>query len=222
MQMNSKPITDYKLLSKEDIHKVLAKYKGDNHKPVSDYIDNISQKIMAHGNKRLIIDCFCGVGESTYKLSEKYPDFLIIGFDKSLKRLQTQNSFKKQNPKNLLLFQADIFDFYLMLSDLVKDYDFKIEKQYILYPNPWPKKKNAKKRVYLNNVIPYLFALKSTIEVRSNWGRFLVEFSYSAEYFKYNHEFYQLRPKVPMTPFEKKYFLSGQSLNKLLLKPLKL
>ena len=216
---NSKRITDYKLLTKNDVFEILKKYDLNSKKPIPEYAKEIKEQIILKNYQNLIIDCFCGVGESTYKLAQKYPEYLVIGFDKSFNRLKRKNSFKEKSFNNLLLFQSDIFDFYQILKELTEKVGLKVIKQYVLYPNPWPKKKNAKKRIYLNNVIPYLFYQACEIEIRSNWGRLLVEFSFSAEYYNFDYVFEKIVAKNPLTPFEKKYYLSGQNLNRLLLKP---
>lgn len=217
---NSKRITNYKLLKREEIYSILKKYDLNSQKPLSSYCEDVFSQICRFSQTEIIIDCFCGIGESTYHLAKKYPDQLVIGFDKSLNRLEKQNSFKDGLQKNVLLLQADVYDFYQVIEQIKKETGKKIVKQFIFYPNPWPKKKNCKKRVYLNNVIPYIFAQESTVEIRSNWGRFLVEFSYVAEFYQFDFRFEQLNIKTPLTPFEKKYYLSAQNLNRLLLKPL--
>lgn len=220
MENNSKSITDYNLLSRDKIFEIISRYDLKSQKPLSDNLNLIKDEIIGMGYEELIIDAFCGIGESTYKIAKANPDQLVIGFDKSLSRIERKNKFKKESVKNLLIFQADIFDIYQVFFEIKKINRLRIIKQFIMYPNPWPKLKNKKKRVYLNNVIPYIFAQESEIEVRSNWGRFLVEFSMVAEFYNFNFSFEKLEGKPFMTPFEKKYYLSGQSLNKLILKPL--
>lgn len=220
MENESKRITDYKLIEKDDLIKIVEKYNLHNQKPLSSESEEIKKKILDKKCEEIIIDAFCGVGESSYKIAKMYPDKLVVAFDKSLHRLMKKNKFKKENVNNLLIFNADVCDFYQIIYELKKRKQINIFKQFIFYPNPWPKKKNAKKRVYLNNVIPYVFAQESEIEVRSNWGRFLVEFSMIAQCFGYDYCFEQIIGNEFMTPFERKYYLSNQNLNKLILSPL--
>jgi tRNA G46 methylase TrmB len=211
----SKAITNYNLTSKEKIFKILEKYQLDLIKPVAKNIPKIIDEIKKI-NKPLIIDAFCGVGESTYHHAQSFPDFHIIGFDKSLDRLDRKNAFKKDMPKNMSLYQADILDLYPLLYE-IKD-QIKIKKQFFLYPNPWPKSKNKKKRIYLNNIIPYVFKLSDEIEFRSNWGRFIVEASMACEFYNFNYEITKIEVTDPITPFERKYSASGQSVFGLVVK----
>lgn len=205
---SSKAITDYNLTSKEKIFETLEKYQLDLTKPVVENIPKIIEEIKTI-KKPLIIDAFCGVGESTYHHALAYPDHHIIGFDKSLDRLDRKNDFKKQLPKNMSLYQADILDLYPLLYK-IKD-ELNIKKQFFLYPNPWPKTKNRKKRIYLNNIIPYVFKLSDEVEFRSNWGRFIVEASYACEFYGFDYEISKIAVTEPITPFERKYSASGQS-----------
>ena len=85
----------------------------------------------------LVIDSFCGTGESTKILSKEHPEFLVLGIDKSSYGL---NKHKKSASKNYLLINEhceNIWE-YLIKRGL------KVDFHYIFYPNPWPKSKHLK------------------------------------------------------------------------------
>ena len=47
-------------------------------------------------SKKIIFDSGCGIGTSTRKLSNKYPDCFIIGIDKSESRIKNLFVMKKR------------------------------------------------------------------------------------------------------------------------------
>lgn len=214
---NSRKVENYKLTDRDELFKILSKYNLENQRPVPEYINEIKQRLLSI-KRELIIDAFCGVGESTYHLAKKFPNYIVLGFDKSLNRLETKSLFKDDLPENMLLIRSDIMDLYPMIYELVHEEKLKIFKQFILYPNPWPKKKNLKRRIYANPIISFVFALGSEIEVRSNWGRLIVEFSMVSEYFNFHSSIKKVETQTSLTPFERKYRGSDQSVFQLILR----
>lgn len=102
----------------------------------------------------VILDSGCGKGLSSYHLSQKYPNFPVIGIDRSLSRLSSNEYFfdagddskpTSQKPSNLLLVQADLVDFWLLTACFS---NWIVKKHYILHPNPYPKFKHIKQRFY--------------------------------------------------------------------------
>jgi len=211
---NSRRVENYRLTDKDELFKILSKYNLENRRPIPAYIKEIKQTLLGL-DREIIIDAFCGVGESTYHLAKQFPNHIILGFDKSLNRLETKSRFKEDLPENMLLFRSDIMDLYPMLYNLVREEKLKIYKQFILYPNPWPKKKNLKRRIYANPIVSFVFALSNEIEVRSNWGRLIVEFSIVSEYFKFHSVIQKIETETSLTPFERKYRSSDQNVFKL-------
>lgn len=160
----------------------------------------------------IILDSCCGVGESTVRLAKEYKDFLTIGVDKSKYRLQKSPFYENRSIENLCLFQADIFDFWRLLIE----HNIPVEKHFVLYPNPWPKKKQIKRRIHGHPVFYSFLKIGQYTEVRSNWKIYLEELRSALKYAQIqNTSLLKYRPKMCITPFEQKYFNSGHDLYRL-------
>lgn len=74
----------------------------------------------------------------------------------------------------MLLVRAELADFWrLWLQDPLGN----VEKHFLLYPNPYPKKRRFQNRWYAHPAFPLLLQLGGEeIVVRSNWKAFLEDF----------------------------------------------
>ena len=152
----------------------------------------------------MVLDSGCGTGVSTVKLAEQFPNDLIVGIDQSDYRLS-----KSKNKKNVLFFRANLIDIW----SLMEKNNCKVDQHYLLYPNPWPKKKHLQRRWHGHPIFPALLKLGGKLELRSNWKTYVDEFAKAVEIITGDS-----RPVEPVklseaiTPFEKKYQDSGQDL----------
>ena len=187
------------------------------------YLKPISEKILKEGaelvdwvqragNPGVILDMGCGTGESTYNLARKYSNNLVIGIDKSKDRILRNNAFKKEMPSNMRLILGNIVDWWLYFEKIQGQ--IKIKKQYILYPNPYPKQKHLKLRWHGQPIFKSIMGLNSEIEVRSNWEIYVQEFRFSMQNYSVNpiNDIESITPQNYISPFEKKYYLSGQEI----------
>jgi tRNA (guanine-N7-)-methyltransferase len=189
-------------------------------KPVTDY----NRHAFAHsiavwqaaGSAPLILDTGCGVGLSTLHLAQQYPDHFVIGIDQSADRLARNTDtlhWQGPEPENLCFIRADLVDYWrLLLAAGIFP-----ARQYLLYPNPWPKIGHLARRWHGHAVFPSIVALGGHIECRSNWQVYVEEFAAALNQLAADRltpaascEAY--RPALPMTPFERKYLASGQTL----------
>ena len=107
-------------------------------------------------NKKNIIDVGSGWGENTLFLAKKNPDALIIAieifWDGNINLCKQLSKLKLYNVKIFLSNVLKLFD------HLNKDDYF--NEIWILFPDPWPKKKHYKRRLINDNffttVYPYL------------------------------------------------------------------
>lgn len=166
-----------------------------------------------------IVDACCGVGESTVALSKQYPDCLVVGIDKSIVRLEknpfyhgTSTGQCAKAVKNVFLLRADLADFWRLLSE--SNHKKAIKRQYILYPNPYPKKTQLVKRWYASPIMKYIISTHMNIECRSNWLIYLKEFQQALSVYGIDSVITVIDSQ-PLTPFERKYMLSGQDCWKL-------
>lgn len=212
---NSKKVTSNQIGIHEELIEITSRYNKDNfQRPIAEHsLDNmniIMQKARNYA-ERVVLDMGCGIGESTYKLSLKYPDSLVVGIDRSHDRLDRKNHFKKKLPENCLLLRGELQDIWYLLNQPAYK-SLNIVKQYILYPNPYPKKKHIQKRWHGNPISSFIFNLRQApIEIRSNWHIYIDEFCEVALSHGYEFSRSELNDMGEyMTPFEKKYLLSGQ------------
>ncbi|MFM7227302.1 MAG: methyltransferase domain-containing protein, partial [Betaproteobacteria bacterium] len=88
-----------------------------------------------HGGA-LIIDAGCGVGWSTRKLAQQFPDAFVVGVDQSAHRLRRNTPWGGPALNNFITVRAELMDFWQRLA-LARIHPV---QHYLLYPNPWPKK----------------------------------------------------------------------------------
>ena len=214
---NSREITTNQQGIHPDLEKIVQKhlqtiFARPISNPVQESFSKLDDKV-ARINKPIILDSGCGVGESTLHLCAQYPDHLVIGVDKSGHRLHKIDSKKSDLPGNVIFYQANLVDFWRQVHSA----QWNIEKHFILYPNPWPLKKDLQKRFHAHPVFPVLLLLCKNMELRSNWPIYLIEFAQACRIVTGKiflvEEFH---PKQVVTPFERKYLASGQKLYRLL------
>ena len=222
MKSISKPVTSNQTDIHENLEKTLSRLDLNNYqRPISEFsketfteivewIDTFSREF------EVILDMGCGVGESSYHLACQNPDKLVIGVDRSLKRLETKNLFKDKVPDNLLLIRGELLDLWYLFATSTQFEPKRIFKQYILYPNPSPKSKDLKRRWHASPVAPYIFKLHAPIELRTNWKIYGDEFAFAAKFFGFSGELCVLSEgSFVLTPFERKYQASKHEIFKL-------
>ena len=107
-------------------------------------------------NKKNIIDVGSGKGENTLFLAKKNPDALIIAieifWDGNINLCKQLSKLKLYNVK---IFSSNV----LKLFDHLNKDDY-FNEIWILFPDPWPKKKHYKRRLIIDNffikVYPFL------------------------------------------------------------------
>ena len=220
MSGNSKPVTATSYREEEDLLKIASKFSVDSYRRPSEEKEELKKLLLEKlDGKKVIFDTGCGIGESSFKLAEKYQDKIVLGVDKSVSRIERKNAFKSSVPNNLVLLQADLQDVWPALYEMQNDDVLEVVKQYILYPNPWPKLKGVKRRWYANPMLSFILELSSNIEIRSNWKRYLEDFALVAGHIgNRDCELQEFTPVEYLTPFEKKYSLSGQPLYQLMIR----
>lgn len=221
MKSTSKPVIATSRANEEDLIKIARRFDVDTYKrPIEDEEWLTSTILKAAQGRSVILDSGCGIGESTYHLGKLYPEHLVLGVDKSASRIERKNAFKQELAPNTLLLQADMQSVWPLLYKLQSSGELSVSKQYILFPNPWPKAKGLKKRWYANPMLAYITALNTPIEARSNWKGYLEDFLLVLKGLgKGEGVLESYEPSDFITPFERKYSESGQELYKLVFQP---
>ena len=155
----------------------------------------------------LILDDGCGVGWSTRRIAEMYPDHFVFGVDQSVDRINRGKPVPM--PPNALLIRADLIDFWRLLAEK----GLRLVRHYNLYPNPWPKIGHLARRWHGHAVFPSWLALGGEIECRSNWKIYIEEMALALEILTGKPVIAESwATDDPITPFEKKYLDSGHQL----------
>jgi tRNA G46 methylase TrmB len=158
----------------------------------------------------LIFDSYCGTGMSTALLAALYPRHLVIGIDQSGHRLARH---ERGAAENYQLVRAECGDFWR----LALDSGWQLERHFLLYPNPWPKRGQLQKRVHGSADFPALLALGGQLELRSNWQLYVEEFGLGLHLAGFPATISQipasqLTAGTALTLFERKYRESGHPL----------
>ncbi|MCH9008696.1 methyltransferase domain-containing protein [candidate division KSB1 bacterium] len=212
MQGNSKQITSNQTGIHPDLELVVRRHLDSQYrKPcgrVSQAIfTEIAERVSEHGGP-LIFDSGCGTGEGAVTLARQFPNSLVVGLDKSSVRMEKAQA-KAHGFDNLMLVRAETVD----LWRLARTAGWKLQHHFLLYPNPWPKKQHLKRRWHAHPVFPDLLALGGTLHLRSNWRLYLEEFAFAVEVAtRKRFPVETLEHGEPLSAFERKYWLSGQTL----------
>lgn len=161
----------------------------------------------------LILDAGCGVGHSTIQLARAFPDHWVMGVDQSEDRLTRRKPYPEAlMPRNMVLVRADLVDFWRLLEDA----GLRLARHYVLYPNPWPKIGHLGRRWHAHAVFPVLPRLGGVLECRSNWQVYIDEWAFAlGRILGQTLQGEIVDAATPLTPFERKYRDSGQTLYRL-------
>ena len=155
----------------------------------------------------LILDAGCGVGWSTQRIAETYPEHFVFGVDQSVDRIGRGKPLPV--PENALLIRADLVDFWRLLAES----GIRLARHYNLYPNPWPKIGHLARRWQGHAVFPVWRELGGELECRSNWQIYIEEMAQALPLLSGQPVAAEpWQTDDPMTPFEKKYIASGHQL----------
>lgn len=178
------------------------------------------------GRAPLLLDAGCGVGISTYRLARAHPTHWVMGVDQSADRLARIKG--EAAPDNAVLVRADLVDFWRALGAHLASQGVSLDRHYLLYPNPWPKIGHLQRRWHGHPVFPSLLALGGRLECRSNWSVYVEELAAAldqaaaagwigldADGVTQSAVSLALPDGEALTPFERKYALSGHGLYRL-------
>ena len=215
MDTTSKTIVTNQTGPHERLVELVKKHlEHDFQKPIADHsqhaFDTAGDFLIKMGNCPIVFDGCCGVGDSTRHLAKANPSTVVIGVDKSIKRLRTERV--GDDPPNMLLLRADLNDFYRLMAGA----GWRLMVHKIYYPNPWPKSEHLMRRWHGGPIFPYMLRLGGAIEVRSNWKLYLEEFKQALMVAGYDASLSPLEPDIPVTNHEAKYMESGHDLWRLM------
>ncbi len=153
----------------------------------------------------LVLDSGCGTGVSTAELARHHPDHQVLGIDRSAVRLSRAGTL----PDNARLVRAELADFWRLALTA----GWRVGHHYLLYPNPWPKPGQMQRRWHGHPVFPTLLALGGHLELRSNFALYVKEFARALTVAGVEGvKVVSFRTSKAISPFERKYLLSGHRL----------
>jgi tRNA G46 methylase TrmB len=193
-----------------NLNKVVKKYLANtSQKPFSEHTlvaKNAIKDWLGDWQGELIFDSCCGVGESTARIAQLHPHAKVIGIDKSAARIDKHSSYAADST-NYLIIRADLND----LWRLAVLEGWRLSKHYLLYPNPYPKSSQLQNRWYASSAFPDLLKLGGLLEVRSNWQLYIEEFAIALKLADVEAKVEPYTAAEAITPFERKYWGSGQN-----------
>lgn len=178
--------------------------------PVADHQREVFEQLLAWRSQipssaRIELDAGCGTGASTRALALADPDAWVVGIDKSDDRL----SRAPELPANAMLLRGDMID----LWRLIDAKPLRVDKTWLLYPNPWPKPAHLGRRWHGHPVFPLLVRSARTIELRTNWLVYAEEFAHALALVLGRPVAVEaFVPDAAISPFEHKYQASGHAL----------
>jgi tRNA (guanine-N7-)-methyltransferase len=213
MSGNSRFISSAQTGVHPDLEKLVRRHMAHPfQKPIADYNrEAFALAMAAHAQWQtdapLILDAGCGVGWSTQRIAETYPDHFVFGVDQSVDRINRGKPLPM--PANATLIRADLVDFWRLLAGN----GVRLARHYNLYPNPWPKIGHLARRWQGHAVLPVWLALGGEVECRSNWQIYIEEMAFALSLLSGTQVASEpWQTDNPMTPFEKKYQESGHEL----------
>lgn len=205
---NSRIITSNQEGLNEQLDEVVLKHlKHDFKKPYQQHTLEAFKEIekwVEQQGKPIIFDSCCGVGESTHHIAKAHPEAVVLGMDKSSDRLG-KHGFEPLD--NYRLLQVNLNDFWRLAVEA----NWTLSHHYLLYPNPWPKSKHLQRRWHGSAVFPSIIALGGELELRSNWHIYIKEFARALTLAEQSCTVETYQAEHAITPFERKYWASGQS-----------
>ena len=209
---NSRSITTNQLGPHEKVPELVKRHLSNrSQKPFNQHTQDAFTEMSDWLGERatdgtpLIFDSCCGVGESTVKIALAHPHALVIGIDKSELRTN-KHCYYSNGEDNYRIVRADVNDFWR----LAQQQGWQLSKHYLLYPNPYPKSAHVQRRWHASAAFKPLIELGGLLHVRSNWDIYIQEFAIALAVAGFSAQAAVYQSDEPQTPFERKYWASGQ------------
>lgn len=161
-------------------------------------------------SQRLVLDSGCGTGTSTRMLAARHPGAVVIGVDRSARRLRAVGAGgQARREGNVIWVRAELASFWRLALDA----GWRLDAHYLLHPNPWPKARHLGRRWHAHPVFPCLLALGGDLSMHCNWAVYAEEFAFAVrQVTKRPCRPRRLAGVTPLSPFEAKYLASGHPL----------
>jgi len=208
MQANSRPVSSRQQQVHRDLPRLVRRHLASHwQRPprslTADVRDTLAEALAQ--DRPLVLDSFCGTGHSTRLLARDHPDCTVIGVDKSTARLSRHG---ERDGDNYWLLRAQCEEVWAWLAGQ----GAQLQAHYLLYPNPWPKPAQLKRRVHGHPGFPLLVKLGGQLELRCNWQIYAEEFGVALAIAGQQPAVAVINDREPLSLFERKYRDSGHTL----------
>jgi len=137
--------------------------------------------------RAITLEIGCGHGHFLTAYGEKHPEEICIGIDVNRGRIfKARKKVERAQLKNVFFLESDSMELLALLPEGTV-----IAKTWILYPDPWPKKRHFKNRIVQGEFLQQLAeksAEKAELFIRSDYE----------PYIDWSKEFIQESPKITL------------------------
>lgn len=213
MHGNSSPVTSSQTEPHSSLVSVVRKHLATPYRrpPVEHSLTALEQIAQAvPADMPVVLDLGCGTGESCAALAARHPDCFVVGVDRSAARLD--KTPPTDHAHRIVTVRAHVEDIVLRWNEVLAA---PVHKIYLLFPNPSPKPGLLMRRWHAHPVFPAMLALPQKIEMRTNWDIYAREFALAVSLISgvpCAPQQYSASADEALSPFEKKYNLSGHPL----------
>ena len=172
-------------------------------------------------NKHSVLDIGFGAGETTTYLAKNMPNSSILGAEVYLSGIgSTLRKSNEEKLNNIKILNDDVVPF---LEEKVADNSFDIVLMF--YPDPWPKRKHHKRRLFQEEFVNLVYKkLKKDglFYFKTDWSHYYEE----ANKLLFNSQHWRVLKDIqlddvlidlPQTSFERKALQAERKLNKIIL-----
>lgn len=172
-------------------------------------------------NKHSVLDIGFGAGETTTYLAKNMPNSSILGAEVYLSGIgSTLSKSNEEKLNNIKILNDDVVPF---LEEKVADNSFDIVLMF--YPDPWPKRKHHKRRLFQEEFVNLVYKkLKKDglFYFKTDWSHYYEE----ANKLLFNSQHWRVLTDIqlddvlidlPQTSFERKALQAERKLNKIIL-----
>ena len=173
-------------------------------------------------DKHSVLDIGFGAGETTTYLAKNMPNSSILGAELYLSGIgSTLSRSNEEKLTNIKILNSDIVPF---LEEKISDCSFDLVLMF--YPDPWPKRKHHKRRLFQEgfiNLIQRKLRKDGIFYFKTDWNHYYEEakkIPFEKKKWKVLDEGQLdiLLQELPETSFEKKALKAKRDLNKIILK----
>ena len=101
------------------------------------------------GDRPITLEIGCGHGHYLTAYAQAHPESLCLGIDIVTKRIRKACQKRdKRGLGNLHFLKAEVREFFMACPD-----NLKLERVFILFPDPWPKKRHIKNRIIQDQLL---------------------------------------------------------------------